>query len=46
MKIKDAAKLMNTYAELYPEYNVTFANNKVPVNIIVFDEKSKTINIR
>lgn len=46
MNIKDVAKLMTTYAEIYPEAEVTFANNKVIATVINYDNKSKTINIR
>lgn len=46
MNIKDVAKLMQTYAEIYPECEVTFANNKVSVNIIQYDSKSNSINVR
>lgn len=46
MKIKDAAKLMTTYAEIYPDFEVTFANNKVKATVIQFDIKSNSINIR
>ena len=46
MNIRDAAKLMQTYAEVYPTADVTFANNKVPVTKIVYDEKTNSINLR
>ena len=46
MNIKNVAKLMTTYAEIYPDIEVTFANNKVPVNIVQYDAKSNTINLR
>jgi len=46
MNIKDTAKLLSTYAEIYPNCEVTFANNKVPVNIVQYDSKSNTINLR
>ena len=46
MNIKDAAKLMQSYADVYPEADLTFANNKVPVTKIVFDEKTNSINLR
>ena len=46
MKIKDVAKLMVTYADIYPDLDVTFANNKVPVNVVQYDAKSNTINLR
>ena len=46
MNIKDVAKLMNTFAEVYPDCEVTFANNKVQVNVIQYDNKSNSINIR
>ncbi len=31
MNSKEVATLMQTYSEIYPDANVTFANNKVPV---------------
>lgn len=46
MNIKDAAKLLSTFAEVYPDLDITFANNKVPVNVIQYDAKSNSINIR
>ena len=46
MKAKDAAKLLNTFADIYPDVDITFANNKVPVNIVQYDAKSNSINIR
>lgn len=46
MKTVDAAKLLQTFAELYPNSNLTFANNKVSVSKIVYDENTNTINIR
>lgn len=46
MTIKDAAKLLQSYADVYPEANLTFANNKVPVTKIVYDENSNSINLR
>lgn len=46
MNIKDVAKLMNTFAEVYPDCKVTFANNKVKATVIQFDIKSNSINIR
>jgi hypothetical protein len=46
MKITDAAKLMATFAEIYPDCEVTFANNKVPVNTVQYDAKSNSINLR
>lgn len=46
MNIKDVAKWMNTLAEIYPDCEVTFANNKVPVNTLSYDAKSNSINLR
>jgi hypothetical protein len=46
MNIKDVAKLMNTFAEVYPDCEATFANNKVKATVIQFDIKSNSINIR
>ena len=31
MNIKEVAKWMNTLAEIYPDCEVTFANNKVQI---------------
>ena len=46
MNIKDAAKLISTLAEIYPDAKLTFANNKVDVTTIVYDSKSNSVNIR
>jgi len=46
MNICDAAKLMQSYADVYPEANLTFANNKVPVSKIVYDANTNSINLR
>lgn len=46
MKTKDCAILMQSYASVYPDADVTFANNKVPVTKIVYDEKTNSINLR
>ena len=46
MKVKDAAKLLTTLSEIYPDLDITFANNKVPVNVVQYDAKSNSINIR
>lgn len=46
MNIKDVVKLMTTFGEIYPNCEVTFANNKVPVNVIQYDAKSNSINLR
>ena len=46
MNIKEVAKLMNTRAEVYPDCEVTFANNKVPVNTLSYDARSNSINLR
>jgi len=46
MNIKDAAKLMTAYSEIYPDCKVTFTNNKVPVNVVQYDAKSNSINLR
>jgi hypothetical protein len=46
MNIKDVAKLMNTLAEVYSDCEVTFTNNKVPVNVLNYDVKSNLINLR
>ena len=46
MNIKEVAKLMNSLAEVYPDCEVTFVNNKVPVNTLSYDTKSNSINLR
>ena len=46
MKAKEFVKLISGIADAYPDIDVTFANNKVPVNLVVYDDKSKTLNIR
>lgn len=46
MNIKEVAKLMNSLAEVYPDCEFTFANNKVPVNTLSYDAKSNSINLR
>lgn len=46
MNILDVAKLMQTYAEVYPTADVTFANNKVSVTKIVYDANTNSINLR
>ena len=46
MNIKDVAKLMTTYAEIYPDCEVTFANNKVPVSVIQYESLRNSINLR
>ena len=46
MKAIEAATILNTYAKVYPDVELTFANNKVPVTKIVYDEKTGSINLR
>ena len=46
MNIKEVARWMNSLAEVYSDCEVTFANNKVPVNTLSYDEKSNSINLR
>ena len=46
MNIKDVAKLMNALADVYPDCEVTFANNKVLVTTINYDAKSNSVNLR
>ena len=46
MKTIDAVKLLQSFAEVYPDSELTFANNKVPVSKIVYDEKTNSINLR
>ena len=46
MKTVDAVKLLQTFAEVHSNSELTFANNKVPVTKIVYDEKTNTVNLR
>lgn len=46
MKTIDAAKILTILAETYPNSDLTFANNKVSVTKIVYDENTNTINVR
>ena len=46
MKAKDAAKLLITLSEIYPDLDITFANNKAPVTKIVYDSNSQSVNFR
>ena len=46
MTITEGDRLMATLAEVNPSARLTFANNKVDVTKIVYDEKSNSINIR
>ena len=46
MKTKELAELLTTFAQAYPDSEVTFANNKVPIEKVVFDAQTKSINIR
>lgn len=46
MNIKDAVKLLTALSEIYPDAKITFANNKVDVQTIVYDVKSNSVNIR
>lgn len=46
MTIKEGARLMATLAEFHPDAQMTFANNKVPVTKIVYDDKSESVNLR
>lgn len=46
MQVKDVAALMQSYASIYPGASVTFANNKVPVTKIVYDNNTNSINLR
>ena len=46
MNVKDCAALMQSYASIYPDADVTFANNKVPVTKIVYDSNTNSINLR
>ena len=46
MNIKEVAKWMTNIAEIYPDCEVTFPNNKVPINTLSYDAKSNSINLR
>lgn len=46
MTITEGARLMRELAEINPSASLTFANNKVPVTKIVYDEKSNSVNLR
>ena len=46
MKTINAVTILQTFAKVYPDSELTFANNKVPVNLIVYDEKTNTVNVR
>lgn len=46
MKTIDGVKLLQSFAEVYPNSELTFANNKVPVSKIVYDEKTNSVNLR
>lgn len=38
--------IIGCYVGAKPNANITFANNKVPVTKIVYDEKTDSINLR
>lgn len=46
MTITEGARLMQSLAEFNHSARLTFANNKVDVTKIVYDEKSNSINLR
>lgn len=46
MKVTDLVTIMQSYSSVYPDAEVTFANNKVPVSKIVYDERTNSINLR
>ena len=46
MKVKEAVQILQTLQAIWPETEVTFANNKVPVTKIVYDSNSNTVNFR
>lgn len=46
MTVQEGAKILNVLAEFHPEARLTFANNKVNVSKIVYDEKSESVNLR
>lgn len=46
MTILEATEYMKVLAKFHPDARITFANNKVEVSKIVWDEKSQSVNIR
>ena len=46
MKVTEAVKILQTLQALWPDTEITFANNKVPVTKIVYDSNSKSVNFR
>lgn len=46
MKTIDAVKLLQAFADVHSNSDLTFANNKVPVTKIVYDENTNTVNLR
>lgn len=46
MTITEGARLMASLAEVNSSARLTFANNKVDVTKIVYDEKSNSVNLR
>lgn len=46
MIITEVAKIMQSYASVYPDASVTFANNKVAVSKITYDSNTNSINLR
>ena len=46
MVIDEAINYLTVIRHHHPTCNVTFANNKVPVSKIVYDETTNTVNLR
>jgi len=46
MKAREVATILYAYIEAYPDVELTFANNKVPVTKIIYDKKTDSINLR
>lgn len=46
MTVTEGVRIMRELANINPCASLTFANNKVPVTKIVYDEKSNSVNLR
>lgn len=46
MKVSEAVKILQALQAIWPDTEVTFANNKVPVTKIVYDTNSQSVNFR
>lgn len=38
--------ILSCYSDIKPDATVTFANNKIPVTKVVYDENTNSINLR